>query len=254
MCWYRADARCGRDCRPPTGAAIDATPDRGLAWPHGSGLRFKRDDDVSRFGLVRLQAIRIGLAPVGEIYNFGPRSSRPGGAGGLHDAESVAVEEECVLPEYVVQLRNHGMVVGNRLTLQLAQGPGRSLISSHTPFRMSLCVDRTCTRRRKQWGLFSGPWTLSVHLRTPREPSSESGKRIVGCTPRARATPNAFSQHVFLHLSPLPDCRCKRRGRGHGRTSYFLVREEGPPLTHLHRCRTSVSAQVRLNPLSRSHN
>ena len=42
---------------PPTGAAIDATPDRGLAWPHGSGLRFKRDDDVIRFGLVRLQAI-----------------------------------------------------------------------------------------------------------------------------------------------------------------------------------------------------
>src|SRR3954453_1807984 len=99
-----------------------STPDRGLTWPHGSGLRFERDDDVSRFGLVRLQAIRIGLAPVGKIYNFGPRSSRPSGAGGLHDAESVAVEEKCMLPEYVVQLRNHGVVVGNRLTLQLAQG------------------------------------------------------------------------------------------------------------------------------------
>ena len=113
---------------PDVGAI--AAPDRGgnrcdSGWWASLASRvrpsFKRDDDVSRFGLVRLQAIRIGLAPVGKIYNFGPRSSRPSGAGGLHDAESVAVEEKCMLPEYVVQLRNHGVVVGNRLTLQLAQ-------------------------------------------------------------------------------------------------------------------------------------
>lgn len=109
MCWYRAGHQMWARVPPPSGAAIDAIPDRGLAWPHGSGLRFKRDDDVSWFGLVRLQAIRIGLALVGKIYNFGPRSSGPGGTGGLRDAESVAVEEECVLPEYVVQLRNHGV-------------------------------------------------------------------------------------------------------------------------------------------------
>ena len=79
---------------PPTGGGNRC--DSGSWASLASRVRpsFKRDDDVSRFGLVRLQAIRIGLAPVGKIYNFGPRSSRPGGAGGLHDAESVAVEEK----------------------------------------------------------------------------------------------------------------------------------------------------------------
>src|SRR3954462_10691166 len=55
--------------------------------------------------------------------------------------------------------------------------PGRSLISSHTPFRMSLCVDRTCTDAANSGAYSQAPRTLSVHLRTPREPSSGVGEK-----------------------------------------------------------------------------
>ena len=83
----------------------------------GSVLRPKCDDDVGRFGFVRLQAIRIGVAPVGEIHNFSRSTSRS--LGRLYDVESLAVEEESVLPKQAVQLRNHWMVVRNDLDLEL---------------------------------------------------------------------------------------------------------------------------------------
>jgi hypothetical protein len=106
----------------------------------GSVFGSKCDDNVGRFGFVRLQAIPIGVAPVGNVHHLG-LCTRARGLGRLHDVESVAVEEERVLPEQTVQLRNHWMVVRNGLALELAQSPVRTLISSHTPIdrRSGLC-------------------------------------------------------------------------------------------------------------------
>ena len=126
----------------------------------------ERDDDVSRFGLVRLQAIRIGLAPVGKIYHFGRLRSRPGRAGRLDDAEPVAVEEERVLPEQVVQLRNRGVVSGitspwNCLKVRSTCTEFNFIAHS---FPNELVCRLACTRCRKQRGppraaraLFSHP-------------------------------------------------------------------------------------------------
>src|SRR5258707_9155399 len=87
----------------------------------GSVYRPKRDDDVGRFGVVKLQAGRIGVAPAGKIHDLSRLSSRPSRLGRLHDIEPVAVEEESVFPEQIVQLWNHWMVVGNGLGFELAQ-------------------------------------------------------------------------------------------------------------------------------------
>ena len=58
----------------------------------------KCDDNVGWFGFVRLQAIRIGVAPVGNVHHLGRLGTRAPSLGRLHDVEPVAVEEERVLP------------------------------------------------------------------------------------------------------------------------------------------------------------
>src|SRR6516162_7634276 len=79
---------------------------------------FKRDDDVRRFRLVKLET----SAPAGKIHDLGRLSRRPGGSlGRLHDVEPVAVEEERVFSEQVVELWNHGVVVGNGPGFELPQ-------------------------------------------------------------------------------------------------------------------------------------
>lgn len=65
------------------------------------------DNNVGRFGFVRLQAFRIGVAPVGEIYHLGRLDTRATSLGRLDDVEPVAVEEEGVLSEQAVQLWKH---------------------------------------------------------------------------------------------------------------------------------------------------
>ena len=87
----------------------------------GSVFGSKCDDNVGRFGFVRLQPVRIGVAPVGNVHHLGRLGTRGPGLGRLHDVEPVAVEEERVLPEQAVQLRNHWMVVRNGLASELGQ-------------------------------------------------------------------------------------------------------------------------------------
>jgi hypothetical protein len=79
------------------------------------------EDNVGRFGFMSLQAIRIGVAPVGEIHHLSRLDTRPTSLGRLYDVESVAVEEERVLSKQFVQLRNHWVRVGNDLAFELGQ-------------------------------------------------------------------------------------------------------------------------------------
>jgi hypothetical protein len=55
---------------------------------------------------VKLQAGRIGVAPAGKIRDLGRLSSGPSRFGRFHDIEPVAVGEESVFTERIVQLRN----------------------------------------------------------------------------------------------------------------------------------------------------
>src|SRR5262249_16124580 len=88
----------------------------------GSVPGFKRDDDVRRFRLVKLETSRVVVAPAGKIHDLGRLSRRPGGSlGRLHDVESVAVEEERVFSDQFVELWNHGVVVGNVPGFELPQ-------------------------------------------------------------------------------------------------------------------------------------
>src|SRR5262245_34663761 len=83
---------------------------------------FKRDDDVRCFRLVKLETSRVVVAPAGKIHDLGRLSRRPGGGlGRLHDIEPIAVEEERVFPEQVVELWNRGVVVGNGPGFELTQ-------------------------------------------------------------------------------------------------------------------------------------
>jgi hypothetical protein len=71
-------------------------------------------------------------------------SSRPSRLGRLQDIEPIAVEEESVFPEQIVQLWNDRMVVGNGLGFELAQ---RSLDLCGSEFHRILPFDGLAPRR-----------------------------------------------------------------------------------------------------------
>src|SRR6516225_5105611 len=65
---------------------------------------------------------RLRIAYVEEWRVLDLLSRRPGGGlGRLHDIEPIAVEEERLFTEQVVELWNHRMVVGNSPGFELAQ-------------------------------------------------------------------------------------------------------------------------------------
>jgi hypothetical protein len=80
-------------------------------------LTVKRDDDFCRFWFVRQKTGPLRITPVGEIYHC----PRPGTLVLLYDIQSVAIEEERVIAEQFVQLRNQGMVVRDHSGLELRQ-------------------------------------------------------------------------------------------------------------------------------------
>src|SRR5262249_41139189 len=81
----------------------------------------EHDQYLGRFGLVRLQTGRVALAPVGQVHDLRRAPCPISGFRRLDDIEALAVEEERVLAEQLVQLRDHGMGVGNGLTFELRQ-------------------------------------------------------------------------------------------------------------------------------------
>jgi hypothetical protein len=83
----------------------------------------KLNDGVGWLGLVWRQAGEVRIAPIRKIHNSSRLNSRLGIlAGRLHNVQSIAVEEERVIPEQFAQLRNHGVIVGKGLAVELAQG------------------------------------------------------------------------------------------------------------------------------------
>ena len=91
---------------------------------------FKRDDDVRRFRLVKLETSRVVVAPVGKIYDLGRLSRRPGGGlSRLDDIQPIAVEEERVFPEQVLELWNDRVVVGNGPGLRIGPKFARAVRS-----------------------------------------------------------------------------------------------------------------------------
>src|SRR6516165_1390106 len=119
---------------------------------------FKRDDDVRCFRLVKLETTRVVVAPAGKIHDLGRRPG--GGLGRLHDIEPLAVEEERVFPEQVVELWNHRVVVGNGLGFELAQS---SLELCGVEFHCTLLSVRSKAMRRPI-SRVAGPPT-SAHFR-----------------------------------------------------------------------------------------
>src|SRR5260370_19881125 len=98
-------------------------------------------------------ATRVGVPPAAKIHDFGRLSRRPGGFGRLHDIEPIAVEEERVFSEQVVELWNHGVVVGNGPGFELAQNaldlcgrefhctlPSIGSLQGHEPRDIALCA------------------------------------------------------------------------------------------------------------------
>src|SRR5437764_7246774 len=106
----------------------------------------KCDNDVGRLGLMRRQAGRIRIVPVGKIHDLPRLSSLLCRRGRLHDVESVAIEEEGVIAEQSIQLRNRRMVVGDNLGFELAQ---RALDQSGIQLHRTLLSDCTGPTRRK---------------------------------------------------------------------------------------------------------
>src|SRR5262249_7200327 len=147
----------------------------------GSVPGFKRDDDVRCFRLVKLETSRVVVAPAGKIHDLGRVSRRPGGGlGRLHDIEPIAVEEERVFPEQVVELWNHGVVVGNGPGFELPQSAldlcGRefhcTLLSIGSPQGDEPCDIALCEASHPLSSVI-----LRSDVRSSRTPSSEPWKR-----------------------------------------------------------------------------
>src|SRR5215831_6340330 len=82
----------------------------------------KRDDNVRRFWIMRRQAGVGVIAPFGNVYHLHRRGflqmfHR------LHDVEAVGIEEVGMLAKEFVKLRNHRMIVRDRLSFELAESP-----------------------------------------------------------------------------------------------------------------------------------
>src|SRR5262249_10853510 len=133
---------------------ITLSPDEGLA---GSVPQSKRDDDIGRFGLVYFQTRPALVAPSGQIHDHGGFPRR---LDRLNDVEPVAVEEERVFAEQIVELPKQGVAVGN--------GPGFQFPQSS----LELCrVEVNCALlsfapKRCALLRFAGPPTTSRQMRT----------------------------------------------------------------------------------------
>jgi hypothetical protein len=88
----------------------------------GSVLGPKCNNDIGWFGLMGRQTGEVGIGPVGNIHNLTRLHSRLKSLSRLHDVEPAAVEEESVIAEQPIQLRERWMIVGNGLSLELPEG------------------------------------------------------------------------------------------------------------------------------------
>ena len=77
------------------------------------------DDNAGRFGFMRQQFGEISIAPIRKIHNFAGLSFQFRCFGGFQNVKSTAVEKERVIPKQAVQLRNHRMIVGKGLSIEL---------------------------------------------------------------------------------------------------------------------------------------
>src|SRR5262249_50303349 len=96
-----------------------------------------------------------------KIHDLSRLRCRPGGLDRFHDVEPVAVEEECVLAEQVVELWNQGMVVGNGPSFELAQS---SLDLCGVKFHCTLLSVRAKAMRRVS--RVAGPPTSGGRMRS----------------------------------------------------------------------------------------
>jgi hypothetical protein len=72
---------------------------------------------------VRRQAGKIFVTPIREIYDSCRLNPFLRGLiGRLQNVQSITIEQEGVVPKQFVQLRNHGMTIGNGLGFELVDG------------------------------------------------------------------------------------------------------------------------------------
>ena len=81
----------------------------------------KLDYKVGRLGLMKYQGARSVVTPVPKVHDLGRLHRCPTAPGRLQDNKSVAVEEICMFSKHLVELRNHRMVFGNGLSVELAE-------------------------------------------------------------------------------------------------------------------------------------
>jgi hypothetical protein len=111
---------------PSGGSSGSASRREDLRWLRDafrSARKPKFHDGVSWLGLVSAKFGERGVAPIRKVHNPRRLFTRWGTlAGRLYNVQSVAVEEESVIPEQLVQLPNHWMAVRKGLGFELTKG------------------------------------------------------------------------------------------------------------------------------------
>ena len=84
--------------------------------------RFKDDEDARRFRFVRPEAGQCRITPVRKVYDLDGPTFLFHRFGGFEDVETAAVEKECMVSVYAVQLLECRMIFWKNFGLELAQG------------------------------------------------------------------------------------------------------------------------------------
>src|SRR6185312_9382309 len=84
-------------------------------------MGFKVDQELRRFGFVRLKARGGGVGPAGEIHHYAALAVEHVGFDRLHDIEAVAVEEISMLAVEPFELGDRRMFGRNGFGFELMQ-------------------------------------------------------------------------------------------------------------------------------------
>src|SRR5438067_9516693 len=155
----------------------------------------ERDDDIGRLGLMGLELVRIGVAPVGHIDDRRRLPSIRSRLRLLHDIESVAVEEESVLPEQSIELRHDRMVLGNGLALELSES---SLNLCRSQFHSTSCFGwRSRHKRNARRGASpTSKWFIAAVISVIPRRSRKGFARAVNDNDKASRRPQAARRLV----------------------------------------------------------
>jgi hypothetical protein len=119
----------------------------------GSGRFLERYDDIGQYPLVWCETRFACIRPPREPHDASRRSALGVRLSRFDDVESILVKEERVVAETIAEIFNCGMIVRNRLSVELSQGSFDVLRRQFHPVLLSIASCASAHPSREARGL-----------------------------------------------------------------------------------------------------